>query len=170
MKQCTACGQVKALSEFYECRTENRILRRCKECCQAKMRIWRNQNTERARLSNRTWRSKNTLRHRETSRRRYAAVRRAVISHYSHGLNQCACCAESVPEFLTIDHMSGGGAAHRKVLRCAGKSFVVWLKRQGLPLGYQVLCFNCNGAKGLRNGSGVCPHEAGRSAAMAGGL
>jgi len=30
-----------------------------------------------------------------------------------------------------------------------------WLKKQGYPKGYQVLCFNCNFASAW----GVCPHQ-----------
>jgi hypothetical protein len=38
-----------------------------------------------------------------------------------------------------------------------GVRFYSWLRRNNYPEGYQVLCFNCNIAKGLY---GVCPHQA----------
>jgi hypothetical protein len=38
----------------------------------------------------------------------------------------------------------------------AGRAFFAWLKRQGWPEGFQVLCHNCNSSKGYY---GYCPHE-----------
>jgi hypothetical protein len=77
-----------------------------------------------------------------------------VILHYSHGENKCSCCGEKTYEFLSLDHINGGGTAHRKAL--GGGQFFLWLHRNGFPKGYQVLCFNCNLAKGFY---GQCPHE-----------
>ena len=63
----------------------------------------------------------------------------------------CQCCKESWPIFLTIDHIDGKGAAHRAAIgskdRSAGSKFYLWLKNNGYPPGFQVLCFNCNFAK-----------------------
>ena len=72
----------------------------------------------------------------------------------------CQCCGESWPVFLSIDHIDGNGAAHRKSIggkwmRGGGK-FYIWLKQRGFPPGYQVLCLNCNRAK---HDKGVCPHQ-----------
>lgn len=75
-----------------------------------------------------------------------------VIEHYG---GVCKCCGESNQAFLTIDHINGGGTKHRKDGSIVGNSFYRWLRNQGYPDGYQVLCFNCNCAKGLY---GRCPH------------
>ncbi len=83
---------------------------------------------------------------------RYSRKRR-VIDHYSNGSNQCACCGESTYEFLTIDHVDGGGSNHRKQI---GTSIIAYLIRHNFPHGYQILCFNCNVSKGFY---GYCPHE-----------
>lgn len=79
-----------------------------------------------------------------------------VMSHYSQGKIQCACCGERHQEFLTIDHMNNEGAKHRRSDSEVRNSFYSWLKKQGFPKGYQVLCFNCNWAKGV---FGICPHQ-----------
>lgn len=79
--------------------------------------------------------------------------KRKVIAHYSNGSNQCACCGESTYEFLTIDHIMGGGLAHRKQI---GTYIIGDIIRNNFPSGYQILCFNCNCAKGFY---GYCPHE-----------
>ena len=69
----------------------------------------------------------------------------------------CACCGEDRPEFLTIDHIHGGGNRHRRELkRNGGVSFYCWLIQQGFPEGYRTLCMNCNFARG---NYGYCPHE-----------
>jgi hypothetical protein len=70
------------------------------------------------------------------------------------------CCGETEPLFLTLDHINGGGNKHRREIKESGKgsgSFYEWLKRNGYPPGFQVLCQNCNVGK-WRNG-GVCPHQ-----------
>ena len=79
-----------------------------------------------------------------------------AIEHYG-GI--CACCGESNQAFLTIDHINGGGTQHRKKNKngsIVGNSVYRWLRKQGYPDGHQVLCFNCNCAKGLY---GQCPHQ-----------
>lgn len=66
----------------------------------------------------------------------------------------CACCGESHPVFLTIDHIDGSGNKHRKEQNITSR-FYEWLRKNGFPSGFQVLCFNCNMAK-FRLGQ--CPH------------
>jgi hypothetical protein len=79
--------------------------------------------------------------------------KRRVIAHYTNGSNKCACCGEAQFEFLTIDHIAGGGSKHRKEIR----TYIIrHLIRNNFPPGYRILCFNCNCAKGF---FGYCPHE-----------
>lgn len=67
----------------------------------------------------------------------------------------CVCCGEDQPEFLTIDHI----VPVRKSIR-AGRlgqySMYLQLRKANFPDGYQLLCFNCNHAKGV---SSECPHK-----------
>lgn len=67
----------------------------------------------------------------------------------------CKCCGEKTVEFLTIDHINNDGAKHRRTI--GRTSILSWLKNNGYPSGYQVLCFNCNMGKQLNGG--VCPHQ-----------
>ncbi|KKN59660.1 hypothetical protein LCGC14_0539870 [marine sediment metagenome] len=65
-----------------------------------------------------------------------------VIEAYG---GQCAFCGESHPEFLTIDHINGGGVQHRASLGNGVTTIYVWLKRQSWPKDeYRLLCANCN--------------------------
>jgi hypothetical protein len=55
---------------------------------------------------------------------------------------------------LTIDHIDDNGAEERRRLfkhnsQTGGFNFYRWLKKQGWPKGYQVLCFNCQWLKRL---------------------
>jgi hypothetical protein len=52
---------------------------------------------------------------------------------------------------LTVDHIDGGGSRHRKQIG-NGHTYR-WLKKHNYPSGYQVLCFNCNWKKRLKQGT-----------------
>jgi hypothetical protein len=88
-----------------------------------------------------------------TSARRQARRREALAAYGG----KCACCGEVRHEFLSIDHINGGGSKHRKSLRPADRrEFYRYLKQLRYPPEYQVLCHNCNQARGLY---GYCPHQ-----------
>lgn len=73
-----------------------------------------------------------------------------VLTHYSTNPPCCAKCGITDIDVLTIDHISGGGSAHKKILGGSlGRKLYLWLKYNGFPAGYQVLCFNCNFKKSL---------------------
>jgi hypothetical protein len=66
----------------------------------------------------------------------------------------CVCCGESTPEFLSIDHINGGGSAHR---RSINRYIYRFLKETGFPKNeFRLLCYNCNMARAKY---GTCPHE-----------
>lgn len=76
-----------------------------------------------------------------------------VFDHYGRS---CACCGENEIVFLSIDHVAGDGAAHRRAnAKRSGASLYSLLIKDGFPEGFQILCYNCNFAK--RNGN-TCPH------------
>lgn len=86
------------------------------------------------------------------------SVKMEVLLHYTqwntHG-PFCACCGEIFIDLLTIDHINNNGYLDRKK-GLVGKTMYKWLKAQDFPEGYQVLCFNCNWARGRW---GYCPHD-----------
>lgn len=98
-------------------------------------------------------RASNARQKNESRRRRMEKLWEGVLSAYTRF---CACCGETNRMFLTVDHMNGGGAAHRK--QSGGSDGVLrWLRDHGYPAGFQILCFNCNCGR-ARNGD-VCPHQ-----------
>lgn len=140
MRKCTACKIVKPLDDFYQDKsTTNGIGYTCKLCARKSLDAWIAANPERAR---------------QASRNNVLKRRMAVLKHYGGDPPKCACCGESTYQFLSIDHVNGGGNRHRREKR--GNTLFTWLIKEGFPPGYQILCHNCNQAKGYY---GVCPHQ-----------
>lgn len=84
----------------------------------------------------------------EKDYRRNQKIKIEVLSHYSKGIYpKCAHCDEERLSCLSIDHIRGKGVKHRKDLNISGNRFYHWLKSQGYPKGYQVLCMNCQWVK-----------------------
>lgn len=104
------------------------------------------------------WHKKNKEKSKLITRRSFYEARLEVLQYYSKlEVPECKCCGESTFEFLQIDHINNDGAEHRRKTRKEGSSnFVYWLKKNGMPEGYQILCANCN--TGKRTNS-YCPHE-----------
>ena len=84
-------------------------------------------------------------------RANHAKVRKETIEAYG---GKCVCCGENKIEFLAIDHINGGGSQHRK-RDSRATQMSHWLKEQGWPDGYRILCHNCNLSIGFY---GYCPH------------
>jgi hypothetical protein len=91
---------------------------------------------------------------REKSRRatlaRYHEMKAQV--HAAYG-GKCACCGESAPEFLTVDHVGGRDGDHVGLTSTQVFAAII---REGFPDKYRLLCWNCNMSHGLH---GYCPHE-----------
>lgn len=86
------------------------------------------------------------------ARRRNQRIKREVFSHYG---GRCKCCGERRLEFLSIDHIHGNGAEHRRSGIGLGLRMYYWLRRNGFPDGFRLLCMNCNTSLGKW---GYCPH------------
>ncbi len=114
----------------------------------------------------------NRVENAKTAKARRQRLKLAAFNAY--GGPYCACCTEDHLEFLTIDHVSGNGAEHRKQLleelgwktsrsAMCGAHLYRWLKQQGYPPGFRVLCMNCNFSIAK---FGYCPHQGKLRAAM----
>ena len=146
-----------------------RYRERNREKFNQRMRDWREANREKAREQAREWRNRKiangtpeevaALRAAESekTKRAQAICRDHVFTAY--GGYKCNCCDENEPMFLSIDHVDNNGAQERKSGQYSGSgySFYRWLRKNGFPPGYQVLCMNCQVGK-HKNG-GVCPHQ-----------
>lgn len=94
---------------------------------------------------------------------RVRKLRKEVIEHYG---GKCACCGETMFEFLSIDHVNNNGAHHRNVDGVKGDRILRYIRDNNYPKDFQVLCRNCNWGKFVNGG--VCPHKR-RAQSTAGG-
>lgn len=103
------------------------------------------------------WRRNNPSSVRSYSLKRSRKIKLLVLTHYSNGKPKCACCPVTEVAFLTIDHIEENGATDRdsKGRKYTGSLGYRRLIREGFPLGFRVLCFNCNCALYY---TGSCPH------------
>jgi hypothetical protein len=111
--------------------------------------------TEEQRISRRENVS-NYARTEQAKQRRKENRRKLREEFFEHYGGCCQCCGESRFEFLTVEHVNGGGRQERK--KMSTEHLLRKLKREGYPQDgrYTILCFNCNQAKGAY---GYCPHH-----------
>ncbi len=172
-KTCTKCGETKPAEAFGKYRAGLRAY--CKSCHAAGQRARYEQDPSKQKAYNRQWRETHREQYRE-SQRRYQRVRRnatpqhranyrarlraQVLEEYG---GRCACCGETTPEFLAIDHVLNDGAQHRREVGGSGVNIYSWLRANSFPKDrFQLLCHNCNLAKGFY---GECPHRRAQSGA-----
>jgi hypothetical protein len=84
----------------------------------------------------------------------YIQLKVEVFSAYG---KRCACCGETNPLLLQLDHVNNDGKKHRHLIW-----FQLYrrIKQAGFPNDFQLLCGSCNWAKSHRGG---CPHRSGRT-------
>jgi len=114
--------------------------------------LYKADKREYQRLYMREWRKRHPE-HKQYMRQWHQDLRKEVLDHYG-GI--CVCCGERELAFLSLDHKNGGGTKHRRELGLRGSAIWAWAKREGYPEMFQVMCHNCNQAKGYY---GTCPHE-----------
>jgi len=151
-KICSICHQIKPITEFWIRRYKQgpRIGQQwpdshCKPCRRGEDKTRRDENPELFR---------------ERQRQTALKFRKQTLDHYG---GRCACCGESQYEFLSLDHIDGGGRQHRLSLKIS--NIDRWAKTHGYPPVLRVLCHNCNLARGFY---GKCPHETERELTQCG--
>ena len=123
---------------------------------------FRERNPEYGREYNAAWHERNPGKQSAYMKKSNLKLKRQVMDAYG---GACSCCGETELVFLTIDHMNDDGAEHRRQLAAerggswgqAGAPTYRWLRDNGFPEGFQVMCANCNCGKQWNGG--VCPHQ-----------
>ena len=152
MKRCSRCKEEKPLSEFYRNKNaKDGHTAACKNCNKAYSKRYYQENKETLKTKFNSW--LHSEQGRTWSKSYYRRLKKEALDAYSNSNPKCSCCGESHIEFLTIDHMNGGGYEHRKKIKT---SIYQWLKKNNYPEGYRVLCMNCNFSIGMY---GYCPHS-----------
>lgn len=141
MKVCTKCRKKLHANKFHAAtKSADGLQNVCKKC-----------NLARINADNAAKRESGLLTHSQRTRRR---LRIEVLQAYGGNKPACACCDEDKLEFLSIDHVAGGGRKH--LVHIGQSGLYTWLKRNGFPPGFRILCHNCNQAIGAY---GYCPHQ-----------
>ena len=103
------------------------------------------------------WRKREVVKTRKANE--YIKLRQSIIDAYG---GECVCCKETEIKFLAIDHIHNDGAEERRTKKLTGKNMYKYLQKNNYPKDrYQLLCHNCNMAKGFY---GICPHQESKSA------
>lgn len=157
MKQCSTCLELKPVTEFWrEQRKPGGRKSRCKPCARKGNKASYDRNPQSRIASTSAWKAKKPSHVKEYMKERCRRIRATLIAGYG---GKCTCCGEATIEFLTLEHLNGGGRAHRGTRG----SLTVFNEviRDGFPKEYTILCMNCNFAK--RFGK-QCPHALAREA------
>lgn len=108
---------------------------------------------EKSKLYAKMWREKNRDRVLAMRKKTRDKLRMDVLKAYG---NKCSCCGETEYKFLGMDHRTGNGNKHRhEIGKHSAQAFYAWLRNNNYPKEFQILCHNCNLAKGFY---GECPH------------
>jgi len=152
---------------LYEKEKERRKKPEVQASVKESSRRWIEKNREYLRQAAKRWRLDNPDKYTQSLAKGRADAYKLKIETFSvYGGSKCSCCGEKEILFLTIDHIAEDGSAHRKKYGITGglKTYR-WLKKNGYPKGFQVLCMKCNWGK--KNNKGICPHKDKRFAARA---
>ena len=101
------------------------------------------------------------------------ANRLKILKHYSKRLSNsnipcCNCCGENFHvDFLAIDHIRGSKQMDlepelvklKYSSKLRNQNLHRWIILNNFPNGFQILCTNCNFAKGMKKNNNKCPHE-----------
>ena len=103
------------------------------------------ERNRRARLNMKRWRENSSEeekdRRRDQEREYGRLVRLEAIQVYG---GKCQGCGIDDERVLCFDHILDDGAELRKRGQPTGRKLASWLKRNGWPLDFQLLCWNCN--------------------------
>lgn len=136
------------------CFAKNNI--NCKTCTAMYMKAYYKKNKAKILKQTKEYYKSHRVRLDECKRLRWTKLRQTAIRIVSGKTKPtCKCCKLSDQRFLTIDHVYGGGRQQRKNLNL--HALYSKLANNKLSLkDYQILCMNCNWAKGI---FGTCPHK-----------
>lgn len=141
-KSCPRCKCLKDLSYFKDCVHKKTRTGKRPYCMQCE-KEYHEQN-----------RHKYLDKKNEDGRKNRVALRLRVLKNYSGAEKPfCQCCGESYLEFLSLDHIHGGGRKQKKEI---GNHLYKWVEKNNYPEGFRVLCHNCNQSLGAY---GYCPHK-----------
>ena len=160
---CRVCGDEKLIKEFRLYKNRNKVYRskRCIACTAKYHSKYFADDKERFNTTARQKRIEqpDLVRARENEWAKKTRINARTKVYEAYG-NKCACCGETEPLFLTLDHVNNDGHIERKAF--SQGNLYGRVIREEFPDRFQLLCWNCN--QGKRRNNGVCPHQEGSTA------
>lgn len=141
MKKCSKCQSSYPATADHFYRQGKKLRPRCKKC--------EYDDYVSARV-------KNPQSFKEAAFRSRQKLRKTVLNHYGNNNPHCVCCYENKIEFLSLDHIKGGGNKQRKAIKRGSREHWKWFVDNIFPTGFRILCHNCNLSYGFY---GYCPHQ-----------
>ena len=116
---------------------------------------------------------KNNLSSKAKGKERRDDRRLKILQHYSKRLSKsdipcCRCCGENFHiDFLAVDHIAGIKKMDLEPelvelgysSSMGATNLMHWIIVNNFPKGFQILCHNCNFAKGIVRNNNKCPHQ-----------
>ena len=163
VKRCYRCEKDRPLEDFGKnCSKSDGRADECKECKSELGKEYQKKNRDKIKvrkheyyLGNRdkiiqkscNWAKENRIEHNVRGKKAKEKLKLETFTEYCDDGVRCKSCGKSDIEILTVDHIDGNGAEHRREIGLAGMggyNFYRWLKKNNYPDGFQILCFNCN--------------------------
>jgi hypothetical protein len=114
--------------------------------------IWKATHKEEVKAHHSMLYQKNKIKIKEISKKRNLKNKIDALTHYGNGKCACVRCGYDDIRALSIDHINGGGAKHRREINNGGGSRIYnWLIKNEYPNGFQTLCLNCQFLKREEN-------------------
>ena len=158
-KERSSTPEAKAKRKEYQSKPENKAKQkeiRATPEYKAKRRLWRQKGN-----------------YRIQDKKLVYKIRLKVLQYYSKQLSKsdipcCRCCGDNFHiDFLALDHIAGRRKmdSESELLKLGYSSLLLhtklmrWIIKNNFPKGFQILCHNCNVAKGYGKNKNKCPHE-----------
>lgn len=149
---CKGCG-VKLSTDNWMTSDKNHGRKRCADCHRKYFREYSNSYyhshiTQKRKYNTENY-DKNKAHIRKMKSLNTQNIKLKVIKHYSPDI-KCQRCGFSDVRALSIDHINGRGAEHRRKF-VHNANFYYWIINHGFPSFLQVLCMNCQWIKRREN-------------------
>lgn len=141
-KVCHKCNIEKPTTDFTKHgSTKDRLQTECKAC--------HNERRQKARKAKTGFYATEKERYHDSHlmavRKTYYKAKQQVFEHYCPEGPRCTLCGFDDTRALSVDHLNGDGADHRRMLK--GINIYRWIVRNDFPTQFQVLCMNCQWIK-----------------------
>lgn len=127
----------------------------CLSCLERHRKNQRSENKVKKLARNNTYRGSHKASLQQSRKLENLYTKIEVLTHYGNGKLSCVKCGFDDIRVLSIDHINGDGAKHRRLIlgasRTGGSQLYHWLKKNNYPQGYQTLCMNCQWIKRVDN-------------------